>query len=95
LLQYWATAVLGLVVLVLVVMVVGFGLTVVNTVWLNMRETFASVMPGSSVYFDRTDEALGYLWTALKIVPLFIAASLLIYIIVNAQRRDRYEELYG
>jgi hypothetical protein len=95
LLQYWATAVLGLIVLVLVVMVVGFGLTVVNTVWLNIREVFVSAMPGSSVYFDRTDEALGYLWTALKIAPLFIAASLLIYIIVNAQRRDRYEELYG
>jgi hypothetical protein len=86
---------LGLVVLVLIVMVVGFGLTVVNIVWLNIREVFVSVMPGSSVYFDRTDEALGYLWTALKIAPLFIVASLLIYIIVNAQRRDRYEELYG
>ena len=94
-LQYWATAILGLVVLVLLVMAVGFGLTVINIVWLNLRETFASTMPGSSVYFDRTDEALGYLWTALKIAPLFIAASLLIYVIVNAQRRDRYEELYG
>ena len=95
LLHYWATALAGLVVLVVLVIAVGFGLTVINSTWLTLKDVFSQYMPEAEGYLARVDDSLDYLWTALKLFPIFVAASLLIYIIVNAQRRDRYEELYG
>ena len=94
-LQYWATALAGLVLLVVFVIAVGFGLTVINSVWETLKRTFTYYDPSVEQYTAHTDEALGYVWTALELLPIFIAASLLIYVLVNAQRRDRYEELYG
>jgi len=95
LLHYWATALAGLVVLVVLVIAVGFGLTVINSTWLTLKDVFSQYMPEAEGYLARVDDSLDYLWAALKLFPIFVAASLLIYIIVNAQRRDRYEELYG